>query len=133
MADHADDFAAGVERIQRVQRGIERFAVERTEAFIEEQRVDARFMADQVGERQRQREADEEAFATGERAGIAHRVRLPGVNHLQFQRVADFTLQQIATMQATKLFVGEPHQIIQRQPLGEFTEFIPLFGANERI
>lgn len=53
MTNHANGFSAGVERIQRIKGGIQRFTVERAEAFIKEQRVNARFVADQIGERQR--------------------------------------------------------------------------------
>ena len=59
VADDADNFAAGVKRVQRVQRGIQGFAVQRAETLVEKQRVYPRFMADQVGERQRQGQADE--------------------------------------------------------------------------
>ncbi len=31
-----------------IQRGVQRFAIKRTEAFVEEQRINARFMADQI-------------------------------------------------------------------------------------
>ena len=51
MADHADGFSGGVQRVERIQRGIQRFAVERPEPFIEEQRVNARFVTDQIGKR----------------------------------------------------------------------------------
>ncbi len=36
-------------------------------------------------------------------------------------------------MQTVELLVGKPHQIIQRQPLGEFTEFIAGAGAYQRV
>lgn len=37
VAYHADDFTAGVERIQRIERGIQRFAVQGAKTFIKEQ------------------------------------------------------------------------------------------------
>ena len=39
VADDADNLAAGVERVQRIQRGIQGFAVQSAEALIEKQRV----------------------------------------------------------------------------------------------
>ena len=90
-------------------------------------------MAHQIGERQRQREAHEEALAAGQRPGVAHRVRLPGIDHFQLQGVAGFALQQIAAVQAVELMVGQPHQVIQRQALRKLTEFIALSGADKRV
>ena len=133
MADDTDNFAAGVKRVQRVQRGIQGFAVQRAETLVEKQRVYPRFMADQVGERQRQGQADEEALAAGKGPCIAHRVRLPGIDHLQLQRIAGFALQQIAAVQAVKLVVGQPYQVIQRQALRKLTEFVALSGADKRV
>ena len=83
MADHANGFTASVERIQRVQSGIQRFAVQRAEAFVEEQGVNSRFVADQIGQRQRQRQTHEEALAAGKRTRVTHRIGLPGINHFQ--------------------------------------------------
>ena len=51
VADHADGFPGGVQRVERVQRGVQRFAVERAESLIQEQRVNARFVTDQIGKR----------------------------------------------------------------------------------
>ncbi|BAN98608.1 hypothetical protein E05_38420 [Plautia stali symbiont] len=82
MTDHADGFPAGVERIQR--------GVQRAKAFVE-QRFNARFMADQIG--QRQREADEEALAAGQRTRVARGIGLLGIDYLQLQFVADAALQ----------------------------------------
>ena len=133
VADDADNLAAGVERVQRIQRGIQGFAVQRAEALIEKQRVYPRFVTHQVGQRQRQREANEEALATGKGSRVAHRVRLPGIDHFQLQGVAGFALQQIAAVQAVKLVVGQPYQVIQRQALRKLTEFVALSGTDKRI
>ena len=133
MAYHADGFPGGIQRVERIQRGVQRLAVERAETFIQEQRIDSRFVAHQVRKCQRQRQTDEEAFAARKRAGIAYGIGLPGINHLQLQCVADFTLQKIAPVQAVKLLVSEPDQIIQRQTLGEFTELVAGAGAYQRI
>ena len=133
MADHADGFPGGVQRIKRIQRGIQRFAVERAKPFIQEQRIDPCFVTHQIGKRQRQRQTDQEALAAGEGAGIAHRIRLPGIDHFQLQRVAGLTLQQVAPVQAVKLLVGEPDQIVQRQPLRKLTEFVAGAGTDKRV
>lgn len=77
VADHANGFTGSIQAVQCVQRGIEGFGVQRAEAFVEEQRVDAGFVADQIGQRQRQRQADQEALAAGQGTGIAQRVGLP--------------------------------------------------------
>lgn len=55
VADHADGFPGGVQRVERIQRRIQRLTVERAEPFIQEQRIDPRFMTHQIGKRQRQR------------------------------------------------------------------------------
>ena len=44
VADHADGFAGGVQRVERIQRGIQRFAVQRAESFVEEQGIDPRLV-----------------------------------------------------------------------------------------
>ena len=71
-------------------------------------------MAHQIGKGQRQRQADQEALAARERAGIANRIRLPGIDHFQLQRVAGLALQQIAAVQTVKLLVSKPDEIVQR-------------------
>lgn len=48
MANHTDGLPAGIQRVERIQRGVQRFAIKRAEAFVEEQRINARFMADQI-------------------------------------------------------------------------------------
>jgi hypothetical protein len=133
VADHADGFPGGVQRVERIQRGIQRFTVERAEPFIQEQGIDPRFMAHQIGKRQRQRQADQEALAARERAGIAYRIRLPGIDHFQLQRVAGLALQQITPVQTVKLLVSKPDEIIQRQPLSELTELVAGAGADQRV
>src|SRR5471030_3273133 len=62
MTDHANHFAARVQRIERVERNLQRLAVERAETFIEEQRVDGRLETHQIGQSQRQRKTHQEAF-----------------------------------------------------------------------
>ncbi len=133
MADDTNGFASGVERIERIQGGIQRFAVQRAETFVEEQGVNSRFVADQIGQRQRQRQTHEEALAAGKRTRVTHGIGLPGINHFQLQRFAGLALQQIATVQTGQLVVGKPDQIIQRQPLGKLAEFISLFRADQRV
>ncbi len=133
MADDADGFAAGVQRVKGIQRRIKRLGVQRAEALIQKQRIDAGFMAHQIRERQRQRETHQEAFAAGKRAGVAHRVRLPGVDDFQFQILTQLAFKQVAAMQARQLVIGEPYQIIQRQPLCELTEFIAFLRADQMV
>lgn len=48
VANHTDGLPAGIQRVERIQRGVQRFAIKRAEAFVEEQRINARFMADQI-------------------------------------------------------------------------------------
>ena len=114
MAYHADHLAAGIQGVERIQRSIERFAIERAEPFIKKQRIDARFVAHQIGQRQRQRQADKEAFTAGEGSGIAYRIRLPGINHFQLQCFAGLALKLVAPVQAIELMVRQPDQVIQR-------------------
>jgi hypothetical protein len=61
VADDADHLAAGVQRVQGGQRHFQRVAVQRAKAFVQEQRVDRGLVADQIGQRQCQRQADQEA------------------------------------------------------------------------
>ncbi|MOA18279.1 hypothetical protein D3C78_1385850 [compost metagenome] len=42
-------------------------------------------------------------------------------------------MQQIAPVQPSQLVIGQIHQVIERQPLGKLTEFIPFFGADKLI
>lgn len=77
MANHTDGFATGVQGIQRIKGGIQRFAIQRAKTFIKEQRVNTCFMADQIRKRQRQRQTNEETFAAGKGTGIAYRICLP--------------------------------------------------------
>ena len=63
VADDADHLAAGIQGVERVECHVQRFGVERSEAFVEEQRVDGGLVADQIGQRQRQSQADQEALA----------------------------------------------------------------------
>ncbi len=130
MADDADGFAAGVQGIQRVERDVQGFGVQRAKPFVQEQRVNACFMAHQIRERQRQRQADQEAFATGKRARVANRIGLPGIHHFQLQLFAEFALQHIAPVQPVELLVRQPHQVIEGQALGEFAEFIAFLRTD---
>ncbi|MNY56084.1 hypothetical protein D3C86_1921260 [compost metagenome] len=82
VADHADHLAAGIQAVEGVQGDFQGFAIEGAEAFVEEQRVDAGLVADQIGQRQRQRKAHQEAFTAGQGSSVAQCVRLPGVHHL---------------------------------------------------
>lgn len=61
LADNADHLAAGVERVEGIQREVQRVGVEGAEAFVEEERVDRGLVAEQIGQRQ----AEQETFASG--------------------------------------------------------------------
>ena len=63
VADDADHLAAVVEPVQRGECDLQRVGIERAEAFVEEQGVDGGLVADQVGQRQCQGQADEEGLA----------------------------------------------------------------------
>ena len=65
VADDADHLAAGVQCVEGVERDVQRVGVEGAEAFVEEQRVNRGLVADQVGEGEGQRQADQEAFPAG--------------------------------------------------------------------
>ena len=71
-------------------------------------------MTHQIGQRQRQRQADKETFTAGEGPRIAYRIRLPGINHLQLQCFAGLALELVAPVQAIELMVRQPDQVIQR-------------------
>jgi hypothetical protein len=64
VADDADHLAAGVQGIEGVQGDVQHVGVDGAEAFVEEERVDRGLVAEQIGQRQ----ADQEIFASGERA-----------------------------------------------------------------
>jgi hypothetical protein len=53
-------------------------------------------VADQVGEGEGQRQADQEAFAAGQRAGVAGDFALPTVDDVEFQFAAGLAAQQVA-------------------------------------
>jgi hypothetical protein len=63
-------------------------------------RVDTGLMAHQIRQRQRQRQAHQEALTAGKRASITYRIGLPGIDDFQLQRLADFAFEQIAPVQA---------------------------------
>ena len=107
VADYADHLAAGVEGIQSVQRHLQGFAIEGAEAFVEKQRVDAGLVADQVRQRQRQGQADQEALAARQGLAVTGHVALPGIDHLQLQFATAAPGQLIAAMQALQLLVGQ--------------------------
>ena len=90
-------------------------------------------MADQVGERQSQRQADQEAFAAGQRARIAGDLALPAVDDVQFQFAGRFSAQQVAAVQPGKVMVGEVQQMVERQALGEFTELAAAGRADQAV
>ena len=69
-------------------------------------------------------------LAAGQGTGIAQRVGLPGVHHLQLQRVAGFALQQVAPVQPAELKVGQINQMIERQPLREAAELVALSSRS---
>lgn len=72
-------------------------------------------------------------LAAGQGTGIAQRVGLPGVHHLQLQRVAGFALQQVAPVQPAELKVGQINQMIERQPLSEAAELVAFFRADQLV
>ncbi|MNF63109.1 hypothetical protein D3C84_448020 [compost metagenome] len=76
-------------------------------------------MADQVGQRQGQGQADQEAFAAGQGLAVAGDVGLPGVHHFQLQLAALAPGQLVAAVQALQLQIGQVHQVVQGQALGE--------------
>src|SRR5690606_29415889 len=63
MTDHADGLAAGIKVVQRIQRHLQRLAIQRAEALVEKQRIDAGLVADQIRQCQRQGQADQETLA----------------------------------------------------------------------
>ncbi|MCY1345718.1 hypothetical protein D9M69_317830 [compost metagenome] len=90
-------------------------------------------MADQVGQRQGQGQADQEALAAGQRAAVAGDVGLPGVDHLQFQLAAAAPRQLVAAVQALQLAVGEVDQVIEGQALGELAVLGAIGRADQPV
>lgn len=107
MADDADHLAAGVQGVEGVEGDFQGVGVEGAEAFVEEERVDAGLVADQVGEGEGQRQADQEAFAAGKGARVAGDFALPAVDDVEFEFAAAFPAQQVAAVQAGEVAVGE--------------------------
>src|SRR5215213_8640474 len=72
MGDDADGAAALAQLVEHVEHLVERVLVERAEALVDEQRLQAAAAGlggDDVGEPEREREAGEEGLAAGERGG----------------------------------------------------------------
>ena len=115
VADHPDNLTAGVKGIQGVQRRVQRFAVEGAEAFIKKQESIRVLWLTGSDSARASAGADEETFAAGEGAGVAHGVGLP---YRQPPAPAPRWPCAVAdsAMQAVELLVCQPDQIIQRQP-----------------
>ena len=76
VGDDADGAAALAQAVEHVEHLVERALVERAEALVDEQRLQAaaaRLGGDDVGEAEREREAGEERLAAGQRGGRALR------------------------------------------------------------
>ena len=66
VRDDADVFAVGAQLGERFQRAVQRFFVQRAEAFVEEEGVHLHGFAAHLREAECQRQADDEALAAGE-------------------------------------------------------------------
>ncbi|MNQ38340.1 hypothetical protein D3C85_519130 [compost metagenome] len=90
-------------------------------------------MADQIGQRQGQRQADQEAFAAGQGLGVAGDIGLPGVDHFQFQLAAAAPRQLVAAVQTLELLVGQVDQVIEGQALGELAVLGAVGRADQAV
>ena len=133
VADNADHLAAGVERIEGIEGDFQSVAIQRAKAFIEEKRIDGGLVADQIGERKGQRQADQKALATGQRARVAGDFALPAVDDVEFQFAGRFAAQQVAAVQLGQMTIGEQEQVVERQALGELAELVTLGRTDQAV
>lgn len=123
VADDANHLAAGVQSVECIERNhLQRIGVKCPKAFVEKERVDGSFMADQVGERERQGETDEETLAAGERARVAGNVSGVVSHLLTYMNETD---QLLGINQAD-------HRCVT-QPLPDYGCFILQYGSSESI
>ena len=90
-------------------------------------------MADQVRQRQGQRQADQERFTAGQRARVARHIALPAVDDVQLQLARGLAPQHIALVQARQVLVGQLQQVVQRQPLRKLAELVALGRADQGV
>ncbi len=92
MANHTDGLPAGIQRVERIQRGVQRFAIKRTEARRGTKNQCA-FMADQIADNASASAADQKLCRLITFAYRARRRPRCVSTTFQFQRVAGFALQ----------------------------------------
>ena len=125
MRDDADQFAVLLQAGQCIQRGFERRFVERAEAFVKKQGIDADIPAGHAGQTQCQRQADDEALAAGEIAGRADFSGLIVVDDVQFQRLGAVADEQVPVGHFLQLPVCMGDHEFECQSLRE----VPVFFA----
>ncbi len=113
--------------------GLQGFGIQRTEAFIQEKRVQLYPAAGHLRKPQSQRQAHHETLATRKVGGGAQFPGLVVVHHLEFQFPGLITHQQIAIGQLPELLVGIADDLIENQILHEKPELLAVPGANEGI
>src|SRR5690606_40290156 len=85
VGDDADQLALLLQPGQGGQGGIQRLLVEGGEALVKEQRINPHIAAGHLRQPQGQRQADNEAFPTGQVLGRTHFAGLIVVEHVQLQ------------------------------------------------
>ena len=90
-------------------------------------------MADQVRQPQCQRQRDQEALAAGQRAHVAHHVRLPAVGHPQAQPAAAALQAVAAGIQPLQVGIGQQQQPVQGQALGEGAELVAVTRTDQAV
>ncbi len=126
------DLAAGIQAVEGRQSGFERVTIQGAKAFVEEQRVDGGFAADQVRQRQSQCQTDQERLPPGQGARVARRIALPASMMSNSSSPAGFALQAVAAMQAQQVLIGQMKQVVQRQTLGKFSRNSVAFGGTNQ-
>lgn len=125
MRDDADQFAVLLQAGQCVQCGFEGFFIERSEAFVQKQGIDADIPAGHAGESQCQRQADDEALAAGKVAGRADFSGLIVVDDVQFQWLGTVADEQVPVGHFLQLPVRVGDHEFECQSLRE----VPVFFA----
>ena len=128
VGDDADQPALLPEDLQAVHDVVERVMIQRAEAFVEEQRVDAG-VAGHVGEPQGKGQTDNEGFAAGEVGAGAGGVVLVAVDDGELQRIPGIQHKGVAVVELGKLGIGMPDELLEGDDLGVAQERV--FGAAE--
>ena len=133
MRDDADVFAVGAQLGERFQRAVQRFFVQRAEAFVKEEGVHLHGFAAHLCEAKCQRQADDEALAAGEVFRAADFAALVVVDDIGFEWPCRVGGEQVAVAQLRQLAIGVGDDAGEGQALRVVAVFFAVRRADEGV